>query len=156
LGVNVEMKKILYIDMDDVLADFLKSYHHHVKMNPAIQFPQATYGFFSELEPIPNAIESVKKLIADEQFDVYVLTAPSVRNPMCYTEKRLWIEKYFGLEFCERLIICSNKGLIKGDFLIDDYASGKGQEHFQGELLHFGPKAKYPTWADILEVLNNY
>ncbi len=38
-------------------------------------------------------------------------------------EKRVWIEKYFGLEFTEKLIISANKGLLKGDLLIDDQTS---------------------------------
>jgi len=44
-------------------------------------------------------------------------------NPLSYTEKRVWIEKFFGIDFVEKLIICSNKGLVKGAFLIDDYSS---------------------------------
>jgi hypothetical protein len=105
-------------------------------------------GFFENLEPIDGAIESINQL--RKQFDVYILTAPSNRNPHCYTEKRLWIEKHFDYEFTERLIISSNKSLLKGDFLIDDYAEGKGQESFGGELIQFGTE-KYPDWQAVME-----
>jgi 5'-nucleotidase len=147
-------KKIIYIDMDEVLADFYKSYLHKININPAIKFPQAEYGFFANLDPIIDSIESVKKLIDCELFDVYILTAPSVHNPLCYTEKRVWIEKYFGIEFCEKLIISPNKGLNKGDYLIDDNIEGKGQDKFEGELIHFGSK-KFPNWKSVISFFNN-
>jgi 5'(3')-deoxyribonucleotidase len=111
-------KKTIYIDMDNTICDFKSAFEKAIKETPTIAFPHCQYGFFSNLEPITGAIEAVNKL--REQFDVYILTRPSVRNPLCYTEKRIWIEKYFGLEFCEKLILCCNKTLLKGDYLIDD------------------------------------
>lgn len=140
--------KIIYVDMDDVLCDFLKAYHEGLKDNPELKFPQSQLRFFENLEPIEGAIKSVNKLRQD--FDVYILTAPSNRNPHSYTEKRLWIEKHFGYQFTERLIISSNKSLLKGDYLIDDFSEGKGQENFEGELLQFASE-KYPDWKSIIE-----
>ena len=48
-----------------------------------------------------------------------------------------------------KLIISPNKGLNKGDYLIDDNKSGRGQENFEGELIHFGTEGLY-NWAEIL------
>ena len=39
-----------------------------------------------------------------------------------------YIEDHLGFEMVEKLIISGHKGLNKGDYLIDDYNSGKGQE----------------------------
>jgi hypothetical protein len=36
------------------------------------------------------------------------------------------MEKYFGLEFTGKLIISPNKGLLKGDILINELISGRG------------------------------
>jgi 5'-nucleotidase len=141
------MKRI-YVDMDDVLCDFLKAYNEAQDKSPELKFPQSQLAFFENLERIEGAIESVNKL--RESFDVYVLTAPSNRNPHCYTEKRLWIEKYFGYEFTEKLIICSNKSLLRGNYLIDDYAVGKGQENFEGKLIQFGSD-EFPNWQKVME-----
>ena len=69
--------------------------------------------------------------------EVYILTAPSVRNPFSYTEKRLWVEKYFDLDLYRRLIISPYRGLLKGDLLIADYDQGRGQEDFEGGLIRF-------------------
>ncbi len=129
---------IVYIDMDDVLCDYSGAFKQAITQTPSIAFPQSQYGFFTKLKPLPNSIDSVKKLIASAKFEPYILTAPSPRNPLSYTEKRVWIEKHFGLDFTEKLIISPNKGLLKGDILIDDITEGKGQEGFEGKLLHFG------------------
>ena len=89
------MKKIVYIDMDDVLCDFIGNYNKAKQSNPEIEYPQSKKGFLINLPPLKNAVESVEKL--KSKYDVYVLTAPSVFNPVCYSEKREWVEKYLGL-----------------------------------------------------------
>lgn len=138
--------------MDDVLCDFMGAYIRQKKIEPEIKYPQSVPNFFENLEPLPGAIEAVNKLRQDSRFDVYVLSAPSTRNPLSYTEKRIWIEKHFDYNFAERLILSSNKALLKGDLLIDDYESGKGQENFEGNLIVFGSKS-YPDWDSVLKYL---
>jgi 5'(3')-deoxyribonucleotidase len=144
------IKKIIYVDMDDVICDFNASYRQKIILQPEIKYPQSQYDFFRKLEPVANALESVNYLNKQELFDLYILTAPSIRNPLSYTEKRLWIEDYFGLDLVRKLIISPNKGLNKGDYLIDDMDNGKGQEIFEGKILQFGSK-EYQNWTDILK-----
>ncbi|GAB3479455.1 5' nucleotidase, NT5C type [Marinomonas epiphytica] len=127
----------------------------HIQREPKVLYPQSQHGFFANLEPIPNAIESVKLLINSEHFDPYILTAPSIKNPLCYTEKRIWIEKYFGLEFVNKLIFSPKKCLLKGRYLIDDNVQGKGQDGFDGELIHFG-SATFPRWKEVIPYLNSH
>ena len=73
-------------------------------------------------------------------------------NPFCYAEKRVWIEKYFGLAFTKQLIISYDKSLLKGDVLIDDNSSGNGQEHFEGALYHFG-SSELSNWDTVMKKL---
>lgn len=141
--------------MDDVLCDYTTAFNSALEETPSIAFPQSQYGFYANLTPITGAIESVKKLIHSKLFDPYILTAPSTRNPFSYTEKRVWIEKYFGFEFTEKLIISPNKGLLKGDILIDDLISGRGQESFEGKIMQFG-SANYPDWKTVIDQLQKY
>lgn len=143
---------IVYIDMDDVLCDYRKSHKTYIRKFPQVRFPQSIPGFFENLRPVKDAVDSVNRLRKMERLDVYILTAPSARNPLSYTEKRVWIEKYFGYEFTKKLIICPNKGLLKGDILIDDNISGKGQEAFEGKLIHFGSD-EFCSWKRIMEIL---
>lgn len=141
------MKKRIYIDMDNTLCDF-QSKSDEMKANSkgTLRYPQSQYGFFTSLEPLPDALAAYRKL--EEHFEVYILTAPSHRNPLCYTEKRVWVEQHLGLETTKNLIICKRKGLLRGDFLIDDHA----YPEFEGEQLLFG-QAPFETWQKVLTYL---
>lgn len=143
------MKPILYIDIDDTLAQYKKAWLSKVSIDQP--YPQSVEGYYLNLEPIENAIESVIKL--SEWFDVYFLTAPSLKNPISYTEKRLWIEKWFGFDYCDKLIICNHKELLIGDYLIDDNITGKGQDKFKGKLIHFG-SPQFEDWNSIISYFN--
>jgi len=142
-------KKILYIDMDDVICNYSKLHASKLASNPELKFPQAEYGFFLELEPIEMAIESIKYL--ENYYEIYFLTAPSFQNPMCYAEKNYWIRKYFGMEYCKKLIICYDKSLLKGDYLIDD-STKNNQLNFEGELIKYDTQDKR-MWYKITDKL---
>jgi 5'-nucleotidase len=141
-------KRIVYVDMDDVLCNYSGAYLAEISLHPENKYPQSQYGFFVNLQPIEGAVDAIKALIQSDNYEPYILTAPSIHNPFSYTEKRIWTEKHLGFEFVDRLIICSNKGLLKGDFLIDDNTFGKGQENFEGTFIHFGSKA-FTDWNDV-------
>ncbi len=69
----------------------------------------------------------------------------------CVTRRNGYgVENHLGFEFTHNLILTTNKGLLKGDYLIDDYVAGRGQENFEGELIHFGSD-KYPDWCSIMK-----
>lgn len=134
--------------MDGVLCDYYKRFNE--LKSALIPLPQTTYGFYTSLEPIKGAIEAYKKL--EKNYDVWILTRPSYQNPMCYTEKRIWVEQYLGLEVAKKLIICWDKGLLKGDYLIDDTLLNDTldiQSKFEGEFIHFGSE-KFNNWAKVL------
>ena len=111
-------KKRIYVDMDDTLCHFERAFHKAVALNPKQPFPQSQWGFFLGLEPYDGAIEGFRKL--EEKYDVWILTKPSTRNLNCYTEKAKWIYDYFGQDIVDKLILCPDKALLKGDYLIDD------------------------------------
>lgn len=68
------------------------------------------------------------------------------------TDKRKWVGKYLSEAGKKRLIITHNKGLNKGDYLIDDRLA-KGVEDFEGEHLYFGPNKPFPDWESVLDYL---
>lgn len=153
----------LYIDMDDTLCKYREAWVADNRLG--IQFPQSFKNFFKNLEPHEDAIEAVELL--SRLYNVWILTAPSIYNPMSYMEKRLWVEEHLGFDMCSKLIISPNKGLIVGKepykvdefganeygyvthILIDDIIEGKGQENFTGELMQFG-SIEYPDWKTIM------
>lgn len=126
---------VIYVDMDGVLCDFIKEYDKRLLAYPKQKYPQASYGFFESLDPMHNAINAFKFL--EKNFNVHILTAPSVDNPLCYTEKAVWVKKHLGKDAASRMVITGHKNLLMGDYLIDDNVTGKGQDNFQGTLIHF-------------------
>ena len=157
-------KKVLYIDMDGVVADFWKA----IQMNqPRIDdkkyFP--TYAdqekevdaicernphIFKYLLPMKGAIEATKPLF--KKFDVYFLSTPMYDIPESYTDKRLWLEKYYGDLVKKRLILTNRKDLAIGDFLVDDRLKN-GAKEFKGTHIHFGTK-EFPDWEAVVKFLN--
>lgn len=115
---NNDEKEIVYVDMDDTICEYTKARFEALRNIPTQAFPQAQFDFFRKLEPIPGAIEALN--ILNTKYDVWILTRPSVPNPWCYTEKRLWIEDHMGLDWCHKLILCPDKALMIGNYLIDD------------------------------------
>ena len=146
------MRKI-FIDMDGVMADYELAFWDRY-IEGIMNFPQSQVGFFLNLKPIFGAIKHIEYMLKNNNLDVYILTAPSYKNPACYMEKRIWIEKHFSLSFCEKLIICNDKSLIKmdkGDVLIDDHKKGRGQDSIDGQLMHFNytTNSYYKGWMEI-------
>jgi len=153
-------KQIIYVDLDGVCADYRKIYLSRLAHDPDNKYPQATYGFFMEMEEIKDAITAVKTLA--EHYDVWFLSAPSHRNPMCLAEKNYWVRKHFGPEWPERLILANDKSLLRGDYLIDDNATGRNQENFEGVKILFDTFNPIPAhitqqyikcknWIEVME-----
>jgi len=144
----------IYIDMDNVLCDYQKAHDEAIKNKPEIVYPQSQYGFFRDLEPTNCALMGFTVL--SKNFDVWILTAPSVQNPMCYTEKREWVEKNLGFDAAKRLILSPDKSLLIGDYLIDDMVEGRAkQNEFNGTHIVFGNEV-YPDWLSVLEYFKQY
>ena len=128
--------------MDDTICDFTSAYRLARSQNPGIAFPQSQYGFFRKLHPIPGAAWFMEAMSVEH--DVWIATRPSVLNPLCYSEKREWVEKHLGEHWCHKLIIIPDKSLLKGDLLIDD----QPWPTFEGKQILFG-KAPYETWREV-------
>ncbi len=145
------MKKILYIDMDNVLVDFQSG------IDQLPQEIQNEYegrldevdGIFGLMGPIPGAIEAYIQLA--EHFDTYVLSTSPWENPSALQDKLLWVKKHLGDVARKRLILTHHKNLNRGDFLVDD-RTANGASEFQGEHIHFDTD-KFPDWAAVNEYL---
>jgi 5'(3')-deoxyribonucleotidase len=145
-------KKILYLDMDGVVADFEKSvlnycpdlhtapeYANKKRKDAKIDLICATEPeFFHDLFPFEGAIEAVTQLFP--LYDLYFLSSPMWGVPESYIGKRIWIEKYFGVLAKKRLILSHRKDLHIGDFLVDD-RTRNGAGDFRGFHIHFGTPA---------------
>lgn len=141
------MKRV-YIDIDGCIADWQGHYDLIKSINPESKYPQTGDFFFQNLEPIWDGVDFVEKMMHDDGYDTWLLTAPYVWGERSYTGKRIWVENYLGLDACFKLIMCPDKSLMKGDFLIDDHYDSHGQKDFEGELILYGSDM-YPDWHTV-------
>ena len=146
-------KKILYIDMDNVIVDFKSG----INKLPTLQKQKYegrlddVPGIFSLMIPIKDAIESVEKL--SRVFDTYLLSTAPWDNPSAWSDKVIWVKKYLGEVAHKRLILSHHKNLNKGDYLIDDRTKN-GADKFEGEHIHFGQGA-FKDWNAVTKYLLN-
>lgn len=151
--------------MDGVVADFDKAiakiepeletrdgpdYEERSKLVDAacLKHPR----IFLSLEPIPGAINAVKKLLKSDKYTVYFLSSPMWALPECFMDKRIWLEDYFGDEARHRLILTKRKDLNIGDYLIDD-TTRNGVLKFRGKHIHFATP-DCPDWDAVMKILD--
>ena len=144
-------KKIVYVDMDNVLVDFtsgIKSIDHDTFARFDDRLDEVP-GIFSLMTPMEDAIESYEKLCG--HFDTYILSTSPWENPTALNDKLDWVKRYLGNYAYKRLILSHHKQLNHGDYLIDDREKN-GSEKFVGELILFGG-VQFPDWKSVMSYL---
>jgi 5'-nucleotidase len=134
------MKKILLIDMDGVLAENKSEDFEITKRQPQ---------FFIKKKPIKGAVEAFKFL--SKIYDCHIVSTPVWSNPLCWKEKREWVDQHLGSEATKRLTLTHNKQLVMGDYLIDDSLK-HGVMESKSEHIHFGSE-QFPNWESVINYL---
>lgn len=147
----MEKKKILYVDMDNVLVDFQSGID---RLDPDLREKYQediddAPGLFAGMDPVDGAIDAFGTLSG--WFDTYILSTAPWNNPSAWTDKLLWVKKHLGKSAHKRLILSHHKHLNAGDYLIDDRPNN-GAEYFTGEWIRFGSET-YPNWAAVMDYL---
>ena len=146
------MRKILYIDMDNVLVDFPSAFPK-VSQEMLTEYEDRldeVPGIFSLMEPLEGAIDAYRELSG--KFDIYILSTAPWENPSAWSDKLLWVKEHLGSYAHKRLILSHNKHLNHGDFLVDDRLKN-GADMFRGEHIHFAT-LEFPDWTSVIEYLN--
>ncbi|XP_030896381.1 5'(3')-deoxyribonucleotidase, mitochondrial isoform X2 [Leptonychotes weddellii] len=94
-------------------------------------------NFFLDLEPLPGAVEAVKQMANLENTDVFICTSPTKMYKYCPYEKYAWVEKHFGSDFLDHIVLATDKTVVSADLLIDDRPDITGAE-------------PNPSWEHIL------
>ena len=117
-------------------------------------------GFYSELEPIPGAKQALKAMLKAGH-DVRLVTSPWVSNPTCASDKFNWVVKHYGSHWGARVIITTDKTLVRGDILIDDKPEVKGSMVPTWEHVYFtqpynisGDRRRINSWDEWESVIH--
>ena len=145
------MKKILYIDLDNVLVDFASAFPQFTRevLREYEERLDEVPGIFAKMTPMPEAVESYLELA--DLFDTYVLSTAPWENPSAWSDKLVWVKTHLGKAAYKRLILTHHKNLNHGDFLVDDRTK-RGADRFVGELILFGSES-FPDWPTVAAYL---
>ena len=164
------MKKIIAIDMDEVLADvtpkLLNLYEAEFGYRPKetdyqgrkiYETPEAyklrdnlhNKGFFRDLPVMENSQAVVKEL--HERYTIYIITA-STEFKYSMLDKHEWLQEHFPFISWKNYIFCGRKSFLKADYLIDDKASNLIP--FEGKGLLYS--AAHNVYEDRFTRVNNW
>lgn len=113
-------KPRIFVDMDGTLAKF-----QYVDTIETLY----EYGYFRNLEPQKNVVDAVRKLIADDSVEVYVLSAYLGDSRFALAEKKEWLHEHLPeLDMAHQVFVpCGDSKekyvarLQPIDLLVDDY-----------------------------------
>ena len=144
-------RRILYVDMDNVLVDFqsgIDVLSEDLRREYEGRYDETPH-IFSMMRSKKGAIEAVNAL--KEKYDIYILSTAPWNNPTAWADKLNWVKKYLGETCYKRLILSHHKDLKRGDYLIDDRKKN-GASQFEGELILLGSE-RFPDWTAVSDYL---
>jgi 5'(3')-deoxyribonucleotidase len=137
-------KKIIFIDMDGVIANFAKA----AKEGGWDHRPDKHVNY-RNLEVMPGAKDALIRL--NQDFDIFIASTPPWDRPDMWGAKREWIAEHFPY-LKRKLILTHRKDLLIGDILVDD-SRWRGQPDFKGAWLWFGSNQRCLDWPSTLELI---
>lgn len=137
-------KDVLLLDMDGPIAHFDQAFFNlcdeqQVVLNCTLETQVHRFGtdhiedkklrskmrrhiyetrWFLDLPVVEGAQEGVRRL--QEHFDVWLCTKPLEENKNCRDDKAAWVERHFGRNLVNQLIITPDKTKVVGVALLDD------------------------------------
>lgn len=127
----------ILVDMDGVLCNLIEKWfaaynaeyndrldpqglvtwgpHRYARGGRAVYKYLAQPGFFRDLQPIPHAIDGMRRLM-DWGHDVVIVTA--ARNG--HKDKLDWIKEHLPFFSLDNVVFAHRKALVRGDVLFDD------------------------------------
>jgi 5'(3')-deoxyribonucleotidase len=153
-------RRTICVDMDEVIADALGE--HLLRYNrefseritradltgkwiwdfvpPERQQALADYmlseDFFAVLRVMPNAQRVLQRL--QQHYEIYIATA-AMEVPSSFNAKFHWLKQHFPFIPPSHIVFCGNKGILRGDYLIDD--NPRQLRLFNGEGILFSSPA---------------
>lgn len=145
------MERII-IDMDEVIADpmgdmvrwYEQQYGQQVNVDEMKEgswvrgFPEQhrslilerlySEGFFRNLTVMADAQDVLKEM--NQRYEIFIVSA-AVEFPNSLKDKHDWLLEYFPFFTWKQLVLCGDKRMIHGDYMIDDHV--RNLVHFPGK-----------------------
>lgn len=100
----------------------ISSWDTHLVVKPECGLKMYDYlkqpGFFADLEPLPGAIDTLRRLVEEDEHELILVTAAPDGSA---SDKIDWVGKH--MPFIDKrkdVITCYHKYMVQGDVLIDD------------------------------------
>ena len=126
-------------------------------------FPLHQPEFWKQVEPMPDAVEYIKKLM-DDGFQIYLCTSTDYRNVKPKYE--YIIQKHFPYVAWNQIIVAYKKQMINADVLIDDgvhnLIDGKYRKvlfsapHNKAFDAEANGMARANNWSEVYEIVRGY
>lgn len=126
----------IFVEHDGFRNHAIHDPRYAQELNRIMRLP----GFFRHIPIIDGAKRAITEMIS-KNISIYFVSIPTIDNTTCADDKFRWIEEHFGKEMTKRLILTSDKSLVKGDFLIDDWTYVK--KTIKPEWIHLLYTTKY-------------
>ncbi len=131
---------------------------YHDALNAIMDEP----GFFRDLPLVPGAAEGINMLNAMFPGQVFICTSPMKSNPTCASDKQAWVAEHLGRDWVKKMIITSDKTVVRGNFLIDDKADITGFAEPEWEHIlfttpinaHLTDRRRVSTWLDVINLFS--
>lgn len=119
----------LEVDYDKMIGgSWLKGFpeQHHALVRERLLSP----GFFRNLSVMKDAVEVLRAI--NDRYELFIVSA-ATEFPNSLREKYDWLEEHFPFITWRQLVLCGDKRLIHGDYMIDDHV--RNLKHFNGKKL---------------------
>jgi 5'(3')-deoxyribonucleotidase len=174
--MNPEDRPVICVDMDEVIADALGE--HLLRYNRAFServTPADLHGqwlwdfiprerqqtlldhmlsedFFAVLGVMPHAQQVLERL--QSHYEIFIATA-AMEVPSSFNAKFTWLKQHFPFIPASHIVFCGDKGILRGDYLIDD--NPRQLRLFRGEGILFSSPAnanvtgfrRVHDWLDV-------
>ena len=149
------MERII-VDMDEVMADpmgdminwYKKEYGLDVDYNKMLGgswvkgFPEQhqpivrqrlfSEGFFRHLPVMNDSVDTLKEM--NKKYEIFIVSA-ATEFPNSLKDKLEWLIEHFPFFTWRQLVLCGDKRLVQGDYMIDDHV--RNLQHFNGKKYLF-------------------
>ena len=97
---------------------------HHGLIRERIMSP----GFFRRLPVMDDSVEIIREM--NRRYEVFIVSA-ATEFPNSLKDKLEWLQEHFLFLSWKQVVLCGDKRLICGEYMIDDHV--KNLQHFKGK-----------------------